>query len=119
MTITPKFLDTLRTEKIGPRRWRLTHELRYDSAVLGARIVVPEGFETDFSSVPRGPLTWWIAGGVGDCSGTLHDFLYDHRLGGRQVADDVFLEALRTEGVEGWRAGLMHWAVRRWGEDHW
>ena len=43
MPVTPRFLDPLRTEKIGPRRWRLTHELRYDSAVLGARLVIPVG----------------------------------------------------------------------------
>jgi hypothetical protein len=117
--LTPRFLDVLATEKIGPRRWRLLRELRYDSAVMGARIIVPEGFETDFSSVPRGPLVWWLAGGIGDYAGVIHDFLYNHRLGGRQMADDVFLEALRVEGVEGWRAWLMHTAVRWRGGAHW
>lgn len=119
MPITPRFLDPLVLQEIDDRRWRLVRELRFDSAILAARIVVPEEFVTDLSSVPRLPLAYWLAGDTGRKAAVVHDFLYDHRLGGgRQIADDVFLEALRVEGVPAWRRALMWAAVRLFGRWH-
>lgn len=119
MPITPRFLDVLVLEEVDARRWRLVREFRYDSAVLGARVIVPAGFQTDLSSVPRLPFAYWLAGDTGHKAGVIHDYLYDHHLGGRQVADDVFSEALRVEGVPAWRRGPMWAAVRTFGHAHW
>jgi hypothetical protein len=117
--ITPRFLDRLRLEELGPNRWRTLAECRFDSAVLGARIIVPEGFETDLSSVPRVPVAFWLAGDTARKSSLVHDFLYDRHLGGRQIADDVFFEAMRCEGVSAGLAALIYRAVRWWGAGHW
>lgn len=117
--IEPGFRDPLVLEELGPSTWRLVRELRYDSAVLGARVIVPTGYISDLSSVPRLPFAYWLAGDTARKAGLVHDFLYDHRLGGRQVADDVFREAMAVEGVPRWRAWLMYLGVRWRGESHW
>lgn len=118
--ITPRFLDPLIVEEIHADRWRLVHELRYDSAILGARVIAPVGFVTDFSSVPRVPLAWWLAGDTGRKAGVIHDLLYCYRLPGqRALADRVFNEALTAEGLPAWRAALMYAGVRVGGWASW
>jgi hypothetical protein len=92
--ITPRFLDPLVLEEIGENRWRLVHELRYDSAILGARVIVDVGFETDLSSIPRLPIVYWAVGGRGRKAGVVHDWLYRTHVGGRAIADRVYPEAL-------------------------
>jgi hypothetical protein len=100
-------------------RWQTLVEFRYDSAVMGARIIVPAGFVTDLASVPRLPVAFWLAGDTARKAALVHDFLYDRHLGGRQIADDVFLEAMRCEGVSAWVTALMYRAVRWGGERRW
>ena len=126
--LTPRFLDKLRVEEYDSKNWILISEFRYVSAVFydsrkpearGGLIVVPDGFITDFSSVPRIPFAFWLAGDTGRKAGVIHDFLYDHHLGGRQPADEVFLEALRAEDVSRWRAQQMFLGVRFFGGSHW
>lgn len=104
--IVPRFLDPLQLEErtgTADPLWRLIHELRYDSAVFGGRIVVDAGFLTDLSSIPRVPYVYWRLGGRGRRAGVIHDKLYrTHGLGrfpgqparARQLADAVYLEAL-------------------------
>ena len=114
------FLTALNTTKVaeagdmGRARWRLLSDLAYNSRTRGL-IVVDAGFETDFASVPRMPLTYWIAGDTAHASAVVHDYLcrqlYPVRSITWQQAADVFLEAMKDEGVPLWRRTLMYWAV--------
>lgn len=114
------FLTTLNTRKVaeagslGRARWRLLNDLAYNSELWGL-IVVDAGFETDFASVPRAPLTYWLAGDTAHASAVVHDYLCrqlypSRRITWRQAAD-IFREAMRYEFVPAWRRTLMYWAV--------
>jgi hypothetical protein len=105
------------TPQLG--EWVLTRPLVYESDVLDARITVPQGFRTDFASVPRLPFVYWLYGGdFCDEAATIHDFLYSRGAVTRAQADAVFREAMRAEGVAAWRAWPMWLGVRLFGAPH-
>lgn len=114
------FLTKLRVEEIAPGTWRLLDELAYASA-SGLLVEVPAGFETDFASVPRLPLAYLLAGGIGDRAAVIHDYFYrttPHTVT-RAEADAIFHEALIAADVAPWRAYLMWLAVRLGGASSW
>ena len=117
--IRPAFQDPLILEEVDARCWKLAHELRFDSAVMGARIIVPEGRLTDLASVPRIPFAYLIAGDTGRKAAVIHDELYRVRLCPRALADAVFREALQAEGLPAWRVALMYAGVRIGGWVNW
>ena len=92
--IRPAFLSSLEVEVLDEELFRLTRPLRYQSAALGALLVIPEGFVTDLSSVPRLPLIYWLYGGRARKAAVPHDFLYQTHICAKAVADRVFLEAM-------------------------
>lgn len=117
-------LSELTMTKIGPYRWVLADELRFWSNRYPGVFVVPRGFQTDLASIPR-PL-WAIFPKVGrhDRAAVIHDAAYSHALmtvGGRriraikEVADNLFEDVLRVEGVGGLSQRLMVRAVRVFG----
>lgn len=78
-------------------------------------IVVPEGFITDFASVPR--LFWSILPPFGrySKSAVLHDFLCEEWKEGknsRKFADDVFLESMKAVNVNSLVAYILYYSVR-------
>lgn len=79
-----QFLSRLKTEQISEGTIRtkalfaLTAPLFYTSNTLEEVIEVPEGFVTDFASVPRLPLVYMFLGNLGNSAATLHDFLYTY-----------------------------------------
>lgn len=99
----------------GRGMWRLEHPLVFQSAVLGRAITVPECFETDFASVPRVPVAYWLAGDTAHPAAVVHDYLYSTGEVSRATADRVLLEAMAAEGVPAWRRYPMYWAVRAFG----
>jgi len=52
----------------GRAKWRLPTELAYNSQIHGL-IIVPEGYITDFASVPRLPFAYWLTGDTAHASG--------------------------------------------------
>lgn len=94
--------------------WRLTGPLVYSSDLVG-NVVVPEGFVTDFASVPRLPFAYFMAGNTARWASVIHDYLYVEKSLPRDVCDAVFLEAMAASGVPRWRRGLMWLAVRAFG----
>lgn len=117
----PGFLTSLDARKIkeagpaGRARWRLITPLLYGSRIHGL-IEVPAGFETDYASVPRIPLAYWLTGDTAHASAVVHDWLcrVDYpmcRISWARAAD-VFAEAMKAEGVPAWRRTIMYWAVR-------
>lgn len=120
--IVPAFLSELSARLLSDSedRWQLLADLRYRSAVFPSLIVVPTGFVTDFASVKRLPVVYWLYGGRAKRPAVVHDFLYQtHLPSTRSVADAVFFEAMRaTELV--WRIRWSMWAgVRVLGAGDW
>lgn len=112
-----RFLSTLRTDRVGlaSADRLLLSPLVFESALLERQIHVPTGFVTDFASVPRAPLTYWLFGGVGDEAAVVHDFLYETQAVTRDLADLVYGEALEACGVARWRRAAMVLAVQLFG----
>lgn len=111
-----RFLTPLRMEDINGRTVRLIAPLRYqtDVAYLGV-IHVPEGFITDFASVPRGLWNLFPPQGEYSRAAVVHDFLYRCTDVERRFCDAVFLEAMRLLGVGWFTRRLMYRAVRLFG----
>ena len=75
-------------------------------------ITVPEGFMTDFASVPRG-FRWFITGHDETRKpAVLHDYLYSLSAGKRRDADLSFREAMRDTNTPVWKRELAYGAVR-------
>ncbi len=102
------------------------------------RVVVPEGFDHDFASVPR--ILWALIAPLDLGLGSIfHDWLYrnggrvptlrwDARAGGwetvhepwtRVLADELFARIMREQGVPRWRRRCAYLAVRVAGFGYW
>jgi hypothetical protein len=118
--IKPEFLDPVKVEQVDAKNWRLLAELRYDSAVAKARIIVPAGFVTDFASVPRIPVAFWLVGDTAHAAAVIHDWLYTTGLFPKDVADDILFEAMVAAGTPAaWRRRLIYWGVKYGGAKAW
>ncbi len=99
--MTPGFKTSLQVERLENGRWKLLQPLIYVSAIPEVWYVsVPTGFDTDFASVPRLPLMFWLLGDRADYASTVHDYLYRIGRVSRRLADATFYEACRAEGVD-------------------
>jgi hypothetical protein len=120
--VTARFLDELELceadDNVDDGKWRLGKPLSYSSEVARRVITVPAGFETDLASVPRLPLVYWLCGGRANKPAVVHDFLYTKGIVPREMADAVFLEAMRTVGVPIIYRRLMWAGVRLGGASH-
>ena len=108
------FLNELEYKLHGDGEYILTKPLFYLSPKYG-KFMVPEGFITDLASVPRLPVVYWLFGGKSQRSAVLHDYLYQTGLVGRKIADEIFLEAMKSRGVSAWTRYGMYWGVRLFG----
>jgi len=111
-----QFLTTLKTEQLGKWHHRLLDDLVLNDEKMGM-LIVPRGFITDFASLDRAHnrllfVAYALVCGYGNCSATMHDWLYSTAQFNRAVSDQLFYRALRAEGVPQWRAGLFWLAVR-------
>ena len=110
-----KFLSELDTRYIGDHdedAFLLLAPYTYQSEVAGQTFVIPAGFITDFSSVPRIPLAYWLTGGKAKKASVVHDYLCETKIVSREMADAVFLEIMEMTGVPEWRQKLMWVGVR-------
>lgn len=94
--------------------WILESRLVYYSELLGVEVRVPTGFETDFASVPRVPIAYMFYGGRCHREAVIHDYLY--RIDSVPaveftVANDVFLEAMKSRGKSWGVRYPMYWGV--------
>lgn len=103
---------------VGRARWRLETDLVYQDG-KGRRWVVYAGYITDYASVPRLPMAYWLTGDTAHMAAVLHDYLctdyYPDRMTWREAAD-LFREAMEAEGVPRVRRWAMYWAVRIFGQ---
>lgn len=122
--MTPAFLTDLEVRLISSsfhkRQWQLVAPLRYKTFIYGngtpwTVLEVPMGFVTDFASVPRIPVVWWMAGALAQRPAVVHDYLYRTQKTSRKLADAIFNEAMQVDGGKPVRRVLMYWAVRLFG----
>lgn len=110
-----RFLTPMHLEQLADDRARLLSPLVYYSERLKRSVVVPDGFETDFASVPRLPFAYLLAGGKATKAAVIHDYLYHASGVSRSDADAVFREAMEATGQPWWRRSLMWLGVRAFG----
>lgn len=120
-----KFLTALRVLRLedtscdGRGTWQLLAPLAYESDLAGRDVIVPPGFKTDFASVPRVPVAFFLTGGLAHEAAVVHDWLYTTHLLERDLADGLLREAAAVCGVASWRCWLMYWGVRLGGARAW
>lgn len=98
--------------------WVLRDPMIYYSDQLNREVVVPRSFFTDLASVPR--IFRWlvpVANAKNRRAAVVHDLLchekYQKHYGISQaIADKVFKEAMRVEGIAGWKASIVYNSVR-------
>ena len=96
----------------GRGAWRVDEPFSYQSDIAHRLITIPAGFVTDFASVPRLPIIFWLTGDTSREAAVVHDYLYRTGILPRDTSDKVFFEASAVSGVPGWRRRLMYWGVR-------
>jgi uncharacterized protein DUF1353 len=97
--------------------WVLTEDWPFEGHPNGRTVcfAVPEGFVTDFASIPR--LLWPLLPKWGDYgwAAVLHDYLYWEQSLCREDSDAILLEAMMRSSVPPWRRQLIYRAVRLFG----
>lgn len=96
-------------------RYKLRNILEYYSEMYAGTLSVPAGFSTDFASIPRVLRSLVPQHPRQAEPACLHDYLYSRNTKykhiTRKVADQIFKEALKSNGV-GRRRHLMYIGVR-------
>ncbi len=112
------FLSTLHVELIDHKNgglWRVTKQFEFEDS-NGTIWKVPEGYKTDFASVPRIPIAYWLFGNTAHAPAVLHDWLISENITTRKRADQLFEEAMEAAGMPLWRSKPMFKAVRAYAE---
>ena len=96
------------------KTWYLRRTFAYDVGEedSGETIMVPQGFTTDFASIPR--IFWAILprwGKYGNAA-VIHDYNYYQQKYPRKRADEIFLEGMTVLKVPIWQKFPIFWAVR-------
>jgi hypothetical protein len=105
-------------EREGRTTAILAEGFAYRHPASGGELKVPEGFITDFASIPRLVRGLFPSFGRHAKAAVLHDWLYlVGEPGKRAFADRIFLDAMEELGVSGFRRKSMYAAVRAAGGD--
>jgi hypothetical protein len=111
-------LDAPHMEREGRTTAILAQGFIYQHAQSGAEIVTPEGFLTDFASIPQAARFAFPPFGRHAKAAVLHDFLYaigePHR---KAFADRIFLDAMTDLQVNPGKRQIMYEAVHLFGHD--
>ncbi len=101
------------SESDNPFKWILVDELIYEGNT--DRILVPQGFITDFASVPR--VLWSLCPSYGKYTkaAVIHDYLYNSKILRRKDADGMFRRIMGELGVGAFKRYTMWAAVRMFG----
>jgi len=121
----------LETREIAEKTFELTKPL-YSNIMINHEwyeCIVPEGFLTDYASVPRIPFAYMLFGGKYNKTGTLHDAMYGdwreikiiHSADRYQIpitkklADNILYRSLIDEGASKFTAYSMYQGVNVFG----
>lgn len=108
------------TAESGRGIWRIDRMFVYRSDILGRLVIVEQGFLTDYASVPRAPLAYWLVGDTAHKAAVIHDWLYHHHeVCDERTANLVFLEACATSGIPFWRRWILYLGVMIGGKTGW
>lgn len=112
-----EFITHPQTEKVSDKYWKLTEDfiVKYNDFTY----VVPEGFLTDFASVPKIPVIYQLLHDKAKVSAIFHDWLYSEKPCTRREADLAFLEAMEEEGLNFPTRMAMYKGVRLGGWAYW
>jgi hypothetical protein len=99
---------------LSDKEWMLTDDLIYIHETKSSAEVhiVPDGFVTDFASIPRVFRGVFPKHGLYSPAAVVHDWLYHIRKGSRSRADSTFLAAMLDLKVPLVQASLIYAAVR-------
>lgn len=114
--------DEVRKSGRSVQQYEVVGTFRYLSDEYG-EIVVPDGFVTDFASIPR--QAWFLLDPEDPVilyASVVHDWLYS--VGGamrytREESDGVLREAMEASGASGWQRQMVYRSVRMFGGSHW
>jgi hypothetical protein len=113
------FRKSLDVRLLPNGKWQLLEELRYLSSLTNKAYTIEAGYCTDFASVPRLPIAYWLAGNTAHLASVVHDYLYENGIEPRYIADKIFAEIMdATPDFPTWRKDLMWMAVRVFGASH-
>lgn len=114
ISVTGTSMRLLRDERSGHNRMAvITQDLLYCYPPTRALIVVPEGYVTDFASVPVGADKVVSVYGNNMEAAIVHDWLYAvGEPGKRALADEIFRYALKEQGVSVTERLLAYEGVR-------
>lgn len=103
----------------GVRRFALDETYAYLYDATCEVIVVPEGFLTDFASIPGAARALFNPADYAEAS-LVHDWLYAVGTNGdeqaRKKADEVFRAMLKETAFPGWKVTAMYRSVRMGGK---
>ena len=95
------------TEVIDYKHSRLVRSFYFYSALLGTFCKIPEGFITDWESVP-------LIRGTSKVSGLIHDYFCrkdSYPVVSKPIAAGVYLEFLEYRNTPYWRRYAKYWVV--------
>lgn len=116
------FTDVLVVSPLADgRTWVVRGKFRYEVGELGSGDVVdvPQGFRTDFASVPQPLWAVFPRWGKHGNAAVVHDWLYWEQRRSRKEADAIFHEGMLVLGTPRWKAWAMWAAVRTFGWMAW
>lgn len=113
-----KWVTQLEVLQVEGGKWQLAAPLVYASDIYEVGMIeVPEGFITDFASVPRLPVIYTLFGGRANGPAVLHDYGYQTGKWPRAIVDRLFREAMGCDGM--WMSKWFMWlGVRLFGGSH-
>lgn len=121
-----KFVTPLRVECVddlacdGRGIWSILEPFVYQSDTLGLLIVVEAEFLTDFASVPRWPLTYWLFGDRAHKAAVIHDWLFHHHeVCDEETANKVLLEAMKDQDLAPFCSDNIYLGVAIGGRSAW
>lgn len=110
------FISELIVKELQDGRKELVKPLVYINKA-DVTFIVKVGFVTDYASIPRLPVIFLLFEGLDNRAATLHDSLYANPKIKRNVADNMFLEALITDEITPkWKAMIAYYSVRLCGK---
>ena len=105
------FLNKLTLTSIrGTKYFRVDGKFLYGSNKQGSIFQVPDGYKTDFASIPR--IFWTVLGhpaGKHRDAAVVHDYLCTSKIVPRNISDAVFEEGMSELGVNVVRR-KVYWA---------
>jgi hypothetical protein len=112
-----QFTTPLHVALVAPYEFELLAPLSYENDLY--RITLMPTLHSDGASIPR--AFWAHAGcpfgGLYTRSAFLHDALYRSQLFDRARCDELFLEAMKSEGVDDITAFMLYEAVCTFGKE--